>query len=146
MKTRDIRNEDWRAPQVPDGEVLLFDEPGRVLDLKSDGGNFDVCYSAYHFRVTKRHGIATLRVRHGGGEESWRLGGAMDRALAEMDSDTRFFALHAIMDAHHEAWKRACEYMSNQYRQAFVDGRLKKRKLRGQAAVKVWIESARATP
>jgi len=140
MRTYDILTETWRAPSVPRGETILFDEPGRVWDRKSAGGNYDVCYRAYHFRVTKCDGISTLRVKHGGGEEAWRLGSAMEHALATMSSDARFFVLHAIMCAHHESARREREFTAHEYREAFVEGRLRKRKVRGQAQVKVWIE------
>lgn len=130
-----------RSPACPDGDEVLFDEPGRVLVLKPEG-NSDVCFRAYHFRVTRRHGSATLRVRHGGGEESWRLPCGMVRAFAAMTSDARYFAMHAIMDAHHESARGAAERTALTYREAFVNGRLRKRKVRGQNAVKVWIERA----
>lgn len=141
LKTYDQQTGEHRAPSVPEGETILHDEPGRVLQLKPES-NCDVCFRAYHFRVTKWHGSVILRVRHGGGDESFRLSCAMQRTLANMDSDTRYFTLHAIMDAHHDGSRGAAATTSQRYNQAFVDGRLKKRKQRGGNSVKVWIEPA----
>jgi hypothetical protein len=126
----------WRSPMTPANETVLYDEPGRILVLKPES-NFDVCFQAYHFRITKD----TLYVKHGGGQESFRLPCSMSRAFATMTSDARYFTCHAIMDAAHEAQRAAVADTSRRYHEAFVNGRLKKRKLRGQALAKVWIEA-----
>ena len=42
--------ENWRAPSVPEGEVVLYDEPGRVLQQD----RWKVCYSAFHYRLSSR--------------------------------------------------------------------------------------------
>ncbi|HET6725864.1 MAG TPA: hypothetical protein VFH85_07660 [Gammaproteobacteria bacterium] len=148
MKTRDVVTEQWRMPTVPEGDTVLFNEPGRVLDRKTDGGNTDVCYSAHCFMVTAgKYGPAMLRVRHGAGEESWRIGWACDpimEALGMLDSNARFFMLHSMMRAHHESAERTAARVGGKYLQAFADGRLKKRKLRGRNEIKVWIEGAQS--
>lgn len=147
MKTRDIETDDWRAPTVAAGETVLFDEPGRVLDRKAEGGHTDVCYRAYWFRVVSgQFGPVALRVKHGGGEESWNIGYATDpavEALGMLDSDARYFVLHALMDAHHTSASNAADRTSAHWRQAAADKRIKTRKLPRQNAVKVWIEDAR---
>jgi hypothetical protein len=89
-----------------------------------------------------------LRVRHGAGEETVDLGGkwrGLIPALELLDSDNRYRVLYAIFDAASKARRIGAEATAAQYRAAFVDGRLRKRKMPRQAAVKVWIEPARVT-
>lgn len=139
---RDVETADWGAPSFPCGDALLFDEPGRVLVLKPVG-NYDVCYRAYWFRVTRgQYGRATLRVKHGGGEESWSLPGELTKVLAALDSDQRFFVLYAFMDAHGKSAQAARQAEAAKWRQAAAEKRIKTRKLPRQSAVKVWIEPA----
>lgn len=133
-----------RRPTIPEDEAIIFDEPGRVLPpLKGDHGG--TCCRSHHFVVTRpRFGRPTLRVKHGGGEESWPLGWdqrAVD-GLDKLPSDERYRLLWVIMDAHKDSARQAAEQTARRYEQAFVDGRLKKRKRRGSDRYKVWIESA----
>jgi hypothetical protein len=107
-----------------------------VLVLKPES-NHDVCFQAYYFRVTQHYGLTMLYVKHGGGQESFRLSCAMSRAFAGMTSDQRYFTCHAIMDAYHEGQKHA----GDTYRQAHAEGRLKRRINRRAGTCKVWIES-----
>ena len=147
--TRDIVSEDWRLPIVPEGHIVLFTEPGRVLDQKSKGGNYDVCYRAYSYRVTadRPDGLATvtLRVKHGGGEESLRLCYAKDpivTALGALSSDDRYFMLHALREQASNAAKDAQQRVDRTWRQAAADKRIRTRKVRNENQVKVWIEAA----
>lgn len=138
--------DNWRAPALPENETLIFDEPGRVL--LHDGRN--VCYRAFHYRLTAgQFGGLTLRVKHGGGEESQTLALSVPdillpllRALA---SDGRFLLFHTLRQQRADGLKEAAARTAGAYRQAFVDGRLRKRKERGANRVKVWIEPAAAT-
>lgn len=135
--------EAWRAPSVPEGGKIIFDEPGRVLylDGKQKTG---VCYRAYYFRVTEDANYPHwwLRVKHGGGEEVFELGYTRQviDGLGQLDSDTRYLMLHAIMDARHKAADVATRETADKYTTAFAEGRLKKRKMPKQARVRVWIE------
>jgi hypothetical protein len=146
MKTYDHQTEAWRAPKVPDDERVIFSEPGRVLDLKSEGGNYDVCYRAFSYTVTvgKYDHPYTLRSRSGLGDRTQRIPKEAAKLLAVLDSDARFFLCHALREAYDDGAKAEGARVDLQYRQAFVDGRLKKRKLRGQDRAKVWIEPAQA--
>lgn len=140
------RERHLRAPSVEAGEEIIFDEPGRVLsrrdpDRPSDG----VCCRSHYFRVTKpEYGAYQLRVKHGGGEESWRLD--YDRrtveALAMIDSDSRFRLLWVIMRANQEGEKRGGDFVESTWRRAAAEKRIKTRKVK--AGVKVWIEPATA--
>jgi len=143
-------NQNWRAPAVPEDEAILFDEPGRVLTHKRapESKGTPVCYRAYHYRVTKpEFGQCCLRVKHGGGEERMLIGHPDDpivMALASLDSDARFAVLHALREQRQDGDRDGSARTRGQYAQALVDGRLMKRKVRGRAEVKVWIEPVKA--
>jgi hypothetical protein len=140
LTTTDKQTATWRAPAASDDAEILFDEPGRILVLKPHSLS-DVCFRSHHFQVTKeKYGPERLHVRHGGGDESWPLPFYAVKTLEGMDSDTRYFTLYAIMSAHKDAARAAASATADKYSKAFVDGRLKKRKVRGQAKVKIWIE------
>lgn len=123
-------------PALADGDELLFDEPGRC------GGMDSHCH---HYRLVKNYGFALL-VRHGGGDERVRLslprGTGLDGPEWRMSSDTRYWMLNAMYHAHSEGRRSGRDATARTYADAFVDGRLKKRKQRGGHSVKVWIEPA----
>jgi hypothetical protein len=124
----------WRAPAVEEDEEIIFDEPGRILPPIENVSPTD-CRSHY-FRVTKsRFGKYRLRVKHGGGEESWDLDYSHRTffGLRQMNSDSRYRLLWVIMDAHKAGEKEG----ANKYRRYFLEGRLKKRKKNGAAYVEV---------
>jgi hypothetical protein len=144
LRTRDARTDEWCAPIVPADETLVFDEPGRVLVLKPRG-NYDVDYRSHYLRVTKgEFGGHMLRVRHGAGDESWRLDDTAVAVLRDMDSDARYFLLYAIMRANTDSARAARDATTREWRQATAEGRVRRRKVRGQSAYRVSIEPARA--
>lgn len=147
MKTIEHHAEEWRYPAVPEGDTVIFREPGRVLDLKSEGGNYNVCFRSFAYAVTNgKHGHQSiLRVRSGLGDRSQAIAKEAVKALESMDSDARFFLCHAMREAFDEGAKAEGARVARQYQQAFVDGRLKKRKVRGQDSAKVWIEPAKVS-
>lgn len=149
MQTRDIQQEEWRKPTPKDGETILFDEPGRVLDLKAEGGKYNVDYRSHSFRVfASEVGSITLAVKHGGGQERWHVGSEnapLLHALARLSSDERYFTLYAIMEAHTRSAQMGYARACGEYESAFIEGRLKKRKERGKNQVRVWIERRPAT-
>lgn len=129
--------EAWRAPTVPEGEPIVFDEPGRIV------GRVD--YRSHHYRLAGDALGYTLFVRHGGGDESMKLPLFKNgvELLRGMDSDARYLMLNALYRAHRDGMEIGRSETAREFRQAFADGRLKKRKVRGQANVKVWILPAR---
>jgi hypothetical protein len=139
--------ETWRAPAAVADETILFDEPGRVLPTRNP--HCDTDYRAYYLRLVKdQYGQTCLRIRHGAGEERYTLGtraNALATALAKLDSDERYSVLFAAYDLARDAATFASNDTAHEYRTAFVDGRLKKRKRRGQQEVKVWIEPKKAS-
>jgi hypothetical protein len=121
------------APDVSEGETILYDEPGRCGGIDSH---------SFHYRVTKLHGSLFLLVRHGAGDERIRLSlyGKQAEVLAGLDSNGRYWLLNAIFHAQSEARHEGEDKQATRYRQAFIDGRLRKRKERNGTAYKVWIE------
>lgn len=123
------------APELTDGDVLVFDEPGRCGGLDSH---------CHHYRLVKHYGSTELLVKHGGGEERFRVSLPRGFSLESLDSNALYWILNAIFHAHSEGKSEGKESTGILYRTAFVDGRLKKRKLPAQGKVKVWIEPKEA--
>jgi hypothetical protein len=121
-------------PALLEGDVLLYDEPGRC------GGMDSHCH---HYRLVKHMGSTVLLVRHGGGDERQRLSLPDSKrgfdVFAAMDSNTRYWVLNAMHHAAKNAERAAQNTEAGKWRKAFVDGRLKKRKLPARG-IKVWIE------
>lgn len=134
---------EWRAPPIPDNSEMVFDEPGRVFPKGTISEHYGLDCASHHFRVSREHGAYTLHVRHGGGDESWPMKGA-DKLIIEglraMTSDQRFRLLWCIMDANKDSRRTGACDTANRYAKAFVDGKLKKRKVRNTNEYKVWIE------
>ena len=123
-------------PAIQDGDVLIYDEPGRC-------GGIDA--HSHHFRLVKRGWQYLVLVRHGAGEESVVLGSPahlMVPSLAMMDSDARYWLLHSLYSVQKDAKMLAECDTAHLWRQAAAEGRIKTRKQRGQNRVNVWIEPA----
>jgi hypothetical protein len=121
-------------PDLKDGDQLLYDEPGRCGGLDSH---------SHHIRLVKNRSDYVIRVRHGGGDEAVALSCAMRLAidgLAALDSNARYWLLLSILSAVRDSQHTAEDKTADKYRKAFVDGRLKKRRLPRSGVVKVWIE------
>lgn len=126
------------APALAEDDTIVFDEPGRIIRRKPEG-NYDVDCRSHWFRLVKNFGGWFLLVRHGAGDERIRLGYRMDDTLLELlPSDARYRLLWQIMETYHDGVAHGTSATESQYRLAFVDGRLKKRKVKD--GFKVWIE------
>lgn len=134
---------EWRKPKLVEGDIEIFSEPGRVIRYNEHTA---VDYASHWFVLTKaQFGGYSLYVKHGGGEERLNLRHKMREILPglhAMTSDQRFLLFWTLKDIDHEAAREARESEAAKYRAAFVDGRLKKRKLPARGVVKVWIEPA----
>lgn len=125
-------------PALADSDVLLFDEPGRCGGLDSH---------SHHYRVVKHGcGSVSLLVRHGGGDERFRLFPHRDlpKFLEAMDSNTRYWMLAAIGSAHRDGASEAKSQANATWRRAAAEKRIKTRKQPKSGAVKVWIEDSPA--
>jgi hypothetical protein len=117
-------------PDLAERDVLLFDEPGRC-------GGLD-CHS-HHFRLVKNSGPELL-VRHGGGDERFRVSLPRGFDFGAMDSNTRYWLFHAIYRAYADGRSAAAGETAREYNAAFAEGRLKKRKLPGRNQYRIWID------
>ena len=120
-------------PVLNEHSTLIFDEPGRC-------GGID-CH-CHHFCVVKDFSFYKLLVMHGGGQEEVRLSTTktMMDGMAAMDSNTRFWFLHAIYRAYSNGKQEASEKESQRWTRAAAEKRIKTRRVRGTHSVKVWIE------
>jgi hypothetical protein len=150
-----FRERHWRAPELNEGDKLIFDEPGRILPSLKNPTELTrgVDCRSHYFRVAEaKYGGYWLYVKHGGGTQRWRLDYDVRtvNALRGLESDDRYRLLWVLAQAHGDSFHAGAELEANRFRAAFVDGRLRKRKLRGQNAVRVWIEpqvvKAKTTP
>lgn len=119
-------------PSLQKDDVLLFDEPGRCGGLDSH---------SHHFRVVKSYSTRYLLVHHGGGEERIRLlphDGLLD-TLKTLDSNARYWLLHAIYSAHHDGERAGTEKTAAYWRQAAYEKRIKVRKIRNSSLLKVEV-------
>ena len=78
-------------PALQDGDVLLYDEPGRCGGIDSH---------SHHFRLVNHYGMRYLLVRHGGGDERIYIGGSRPglASFDKMDSDERYWMLQLIYE------------------------------------------------
>ena len=142
-------SEPWREPKPEEGDTVIFSEFGRVLD-KTD------CRSHWFMMVKVRIGGYNLLVKHGGGQERIELGylhsyhrtgetSRIIRAMEDMDTDARYLMLYTFFDVAKDARRRERDKVTAELTSAFVEGRLKKRKIKGQGAYKVKVEPRQAT-
>lgn len=117
-------------PDLGDRDTLLFDEPGRC------GGMDSHCH---HYRLVKNSGTSLL-VRHGGGDERFRVSLPCGFSFESMDSNARYWILNAIYHASHDGRRVGAEKESSRWRKAVAEKRVKTRKVRGENSVKVTIE------
>lgn len=123
-------------PELKETDTLLYDEPGRC-------GGLD-CHS-HHFRVVKGSNGPELLVKHGGGEQRFRLFKTVLEPLSKLDSNGRFWLLHEIFWIQSESAREAREQEQQRWKRAAAEKRIKTRKLPAQGFVKVWIENSEAS-
>ena len=140
-------SEPWREPKPEEGDTVIFSEFGRVLD-KTD------CRSHWFMMVKMQYGGYALLVKHGGGQERFNLGhlhfyrgdySRIIRAMEAMDTDARYLMLYTFYDIQKDARRYERDKVTAELTSAFVEGRLKKRKIKGQAAYKVQVEPRQAS-
>lgn len=125
-------------PTLRDGDMMLFDEPGRCGGVDSH---------SFHFRVVRqKYGGLALLVRHGAGEERIRLGTRpIGETLARLGSGERYWFLQCLYHVQSEAARHAATERDSVWRSAAAEKRIKTRKQRGRGTVKVWIEPQQAS-
>lgn len=123
-------------PALAEGDTLIYDEPGRCGGIDSH---------SHHFRLVKmQYGGHALLVRHGGGDERVSLGYSANLMLVGpmegLDSNARYWLLHGAYSLYRDTKQHVAEQVTARFKSAFVEGRLKKKKVRGRNVCKVWIE------
>lgn len=88
-----------------------------------------------------------ILVEHGGGKEvydiesPWIVMSPLITLALDKGSEKACYAiLFALYESQDTAFSKGYNKAQDDYRTAFVEGRLKKRKVRGQMTTKVWIE------
>ena len=140
-------SESWREPAPDEGDTVIFSEFGRSLDNTN--------YKSHWFMlVSQRFGGYALLVKHGGGQERINLGylcffhkghPRIIDTMKVMDTDDRYLMLHTFYDIHTDSRRAERDKVTAELKTAFVEGRLKKRKIKGQAAYKVKVEPRQAS-
>ena len=123
-------------PDIPEGHILLFDEPGRCN--RGDGDSH-----SFHYRVAADRGCDyRLYVRHGGGDESFRIssGRAVVTALTALDSYGRYWVLNAMYHAAADKGRAARDKEHQLWVEAAAQKRIKTRRFPARGHIKVWIE------
>ncbi len=128
----------WREPKAREDENVIRSEHGRIA--------FNIDYRSHWFVLVQgpsKHQYAIM-VKHGGGEERIQMPTVnfkeIAAVIAALPSDEAYLLMHQLYDIHKDAVREARRQTAKEYREAFVEGRLKKRKLPAQGTVKVWIE------
>jgi hypothetical protein len=126
---------DYAQPIAKDGETILLQEPGRVIgEFRGKPPSFGsgTCLRAFCFALIDRgHRSYVLRVRHGGGVEDVNLQSEFPLILMPLDSDARFLLMFQIHKAESKARRESAEVTASRYQSAFLQGRLKKQRVRG---------------
>ncbi len=129
--------EEWRKPTLHPDDAEVFSECGRIC--------YNIDYRSHWFVLIQSRGLFTLIVKHGGGEERINMPRVnfkvTAQAMIHLSSDDRYVMLHSLYDIHKQAKRDAETETAQEYRKAFVDGKLRKRKLPARGVVKVWIEA-----
>lgn len=111
------------APALGEGDVILFDEPGRC-------GGTD-CHS-HHFRVIENRGWLFLLVRHGGGDERISISRMLRLAIATA-TEGRYWLLHGIYSTQRDAETRGQQKEYRRWSEAAIEKRIRVRKVRGHS-------------
>ncbi len=134
--------ERFRKPTLPEKAREIFSECGRVI--RHEGANWGVDYRS-HWLVLFKYDIGgyCLRVKHGGGEETFDLGHSAEpliKAFEGLSSDDRYEALYIVYKAASTAAQTASEETRVRYARAFLDKRLKRRRSQNKIYVDVLPE------
>jgi hypothetical protein len=118
-------------PEIDEGDVLLYDGPGRCGGLDAH---------CHHYRVIRRFSSFYLLVQHGGGKEEIRLSttGHFRDIFLTLDATSIYWLLHTLYYAHSDGKQQGAEQTRQYWQSAAIEKRIKTRKLRDR--VKLWVE------
>lgn len=133
--------EEWRQPAIDADDTMIFSECGRITH-KTD-------FRSHWFKVVKqKYGPACLLVKHGGGEERFRLNYLAEHTLPLWDrftSDERYMMLYMLYDSITDARRQAAMTTAHKYQLAFLEGRLKRRKRQNRYHVEMLPQVTQST-
>lgn len=126
-------------PETFIDDVILFDEPGRCGGTDSH---------AFHFIVIERMGSLLLLVKHGGGEDSIRIGstrGNHRRGIREAlenatDSNARYWLMQTLYHTVQDERRLSTEAERSIWSKAAREDRLKIRSRQGQKYAEILPE------
>lgn len=125
-------------PETANSQELIINIQGPVIQ----GENHSVTYESYNLSVVKDYNLYYLLVRHGGGQEKIRLSTAIKTmlgALQKMTDVEAFSVLFSIYDAHKRSARESADKTARHWLKAATENRIKRRKVRNQNRIKVWI-------
>lgn len=124
-------------PALAEGDVLIHDEPGRCGGPNNPPRGKGTDSHCHHFRLVTRNGEEYLLVRHGGGDEAFRIGGRGYRqGLAAVlksltDSNARYWAFQALYSLIKEERHEARSAERTRWHTAACQKRIKLRRKQG---------------
>lgn len=136
-----MSEDNWRAPELLQNETVLFDEPGRSIPKGFWCENYGIDCNSHHFRVIQpQFGNPVIAVKHGGGTERIRLdyrAHVLTNILSGLDTNSRYTMLYMLYDANRKGAEEAQQKTKAEYSNAFVEGRLKKKRKGGSTFVHI---------
>ena len=141
----------WHVGRGEPAPAAISDDLLILIDTLSYGKPED--HGATWTKDSHTYSIYTLRlgyaikVEHGGGVE-WLVSHYqtstlfLKRQLDKLDDAGKWEICDMLFSTYKAGWQSGQSDAECEYRTAFAEGRLKKRKIRNQTAVKIWIEPA----
>lgn len=132
---------DMRPDFITDDDLALLGFVDKERNVTYESHNFWVQFDK-NPRNGKNWG-ATITVMHGGGVEQLIVRDMVADAIelvAQADERAAFKLCWGLFEVARDAHTAGCKETRSKCFEAFVDGRLKKRKKPGQDVHKVWIE------
>ncbi len=119
-------------PELTEEQALIYDGPGRCGATDSH---------SFHYRLVKSYSVYELLVQHGGGRESIRLSWSevMINLFNSLDENSKYWLLNSIYHTVHREVQQAKVTTRNEWSNAFVEKRIKKKKR--NHAYSVWIDT-----
>jgi hypothetical protein len=123
-------------PELINGDVLIFDEPGRCGKIDAHCHHFRLVYNGRSLFLLVANGLGTKRIPLS------NYGSSLVDTLSAVDSDARFWILRCI----HSTVRNMCTATERDKTQvwatAFLSKRIKKQKRNG--TYRVWIDDTTA--
>lgn len=137
----------WRVIAQPLGEFSAADRDARIWK-RGDGPGVTYASHAIGLAEDARGQQLAILMQNGSGREVLALGrgpdtGAMRAAFLAMDERTLYSVLYSIWQAADQSRTEAQRAMRQEWAQAYVDGRIRKRRKGGRVAVHVETEFER---